>query len=57
MANDESITTTSEHSELFNPSDEVVNQANIRDYDALYKKSIEDREGFCAYKDCCAMPG
>ena len=48
MANDDSITTTSEKSELFNPTDEVVNQANIKDYDALYKRSIEDREGFWA---------
>jgi len=28
------------------PSKDVIKNANIREYDALYKKSIEDREGF-----------
>ncbi|RMH61481.1 MAG: acetate--CoA ligase [Calditrichaeota bacterium] len=34
--------------EVYYPSDEVVKQANVPDYDTLYKRSIEDREGFWA---------
>ena len=34
--------------EVYYPSEEVVKQANVPDYDTLYKKSIEDREGFWA---------
>lgn len=34
--------------EVFYPSDEVVKQANVKDFDTLYKKSIDDREGFWA---------
>ncbi len=34
--------------EVYYPSEEVVKQANVPDYDALYQKSIEDREGFWA---------
>lgn len=34
--------------EFINPSKEVVKQAIIKDYDRIYKKSIEDREGFWA---------
>ncbi len=34
--------------EVFYPSDEIVEQANIKDYDSVYKRSIEDREGFWA---------
>ncbi len=34
--------------EVYYPSAEVVKQANVPDYDSLYKKSIEDREGFWA---------
>lgn len=33
---------------LIHPSKEVIKQANIRDYDTLYRRSIEDREGFWA---------
>ena len=33
---------------LIYPSDEVVAQANIQDYDSLYQRSISDREGFWA---------
>ncbi len=35
-------------SEFFYPSEEVKSQANVKDYDSLYKRSIEDREGFWA---------
>ncbi|RMD93520.1 MAG: acetyl-coenzyme A synthetase, partial [Calditrichaeota bacterium] len=35
-------------SEIYYPSKEVVEQANVKEYDALYKRSIEDREGFWA---------
>ncbi len=34
--------------EVFYPSQEVIKQANVPDYDTLYKRSIEDREGFWA---------
>lgn len=34
--------------EVFYPSQEVIDQANVKEYDALYKKSIEDPEGFWA---------
>lgn len=33
---------------LYYPSDSVKEQANIKDFDSLYKRSIEDREGFWA---------
>ncbi|MEX0927774.1 MAG: AMP-binding protein, partial [Balneolales bacterium] len=35
-------------SEMFHPSKEVVKNAHIKDYDKVYKRSIEDREGFWA---------
>ena len=34
--------------EVFFPSEEVVKNANVQDYDAWYKQSIEDPEGFWA---------
>ena len=34
--------------EVYYPSAEVVKQANVPDYETLYKKSITDREGFWA---------
>ncbi len=34
--------------EMFYPSDDVIKRANIKDYDSLYKRSIEDREAFWA---------
>ena len=36
------------NSELFYPSQEVIDQANVSDYEALYNYSVEDREGFWA---------
>ena len=33
-------------SELVYPSDEVISQANVKEYDELYKYSIENREAF-----------
>ena len=38
----------SEEEKFILPSAEVVANATIKDYDALYKRSIEDREGFWA---------
>jgi len=35
-------------SEIFHPSPETVQAANVPEYDELYKRSIEDREGFWA---------
>jgi acetyl-CoA synthetase len=35
-------------SNLYYPSEEIVKNAHVKDYDALYKRSIEDREGFWA---------
>ena len=34
--------------ELYHPSDEVLKNAHIKDYDSLYKKSILERESFWA---------
>lgn len=34
--------------EFFYPSEEVVKQANIQDYESVYKRSVEDPEGFWA---------
>lgn len=34
--------------EVFFPSEDVVKNANVQDYDAWYKQSIEDPEGFWA---------
>jgi acetyl-CoA synthetase len=33
---------------IFNPSEEVLKNANVKDYDSVYKKSIENREAFWA---------
>ena len=40
--------TPNQNGELFQPTEEVVANANIKEYDSLYKRSIEDREGFWA---------
>jgi acetyl-CoA synthetase len=40
-----------EHNEdekFYYPSKEIVRHANVKDYESLYRKSIEDREGFWA---------
>jgi len=34
--------------DLYYPSQEIIDNANVQDYDGLYKRSIEDREGFWA---------
>ncbi len=34
--------------EVFYPSPEIVAQANVKDYDSLYERSIKDRESFWA---------
>ena len=34
--------------DVYFPSEEVVKQANVPEYEGLYQKSIEDREGFWA---------
>lgn len=34
--------------DVYYPSDEVVKQANVQDYDSLYKRSVEEREDFWA---------
>ncbi len=34
--------------EMFYPSEEVLKNANVKDYESIYKRSIEDREGFWA---------
>ncbi|GAA5216786.1 acetate--CoA ligase [Corallincola platygyrae] len=38
----------SDKQELYLPSESVKENATIKDYEALYKRSIEDREGFWA---------
>ncbi len=35
-------------SEVYHPSDEVLSQANVKEYEKTYKRSITDREGFWA---------
>ena len=37
-----------EQNHVYHPRQEVIDNANVKDYDALYKRSIEDREGFWA---------
>ncbi len=39
---------TNHQQEIYYPSPEVVERAHIKEYDDLYKRSIEDREGFWA---------
>ena len=34
------------NSDLYHPSSETVDAAHIKDYDAIYRRSITDREGF-----------
>ena len=34
--------------QFYYPSKEIIKRANVKDYDAMYKRSIEDREGFWA---------
>ena len=46
MENDEKKKNNS--SALYPPSDSIVKNANVKEYDKLYKRSIEDREGFWA---------
>ena len=36
----------SDQPKFYHPSEEVKAQANIQEYDEMYKRSIEDREGF-----------
>jgi acetyl-CoA synthetase len=36
------------NSDLYHPSSETVDAAHIKDYEALYRRSITDREGFWA---------
>ncbi|NOZ62104.1 MAG: acetate--CoA ligase [Calditrichaeota bacterium] len=33
-------------SEIYNPHEEIVKNANVKEYEKLYQRSIEDREGF-----------
>jgi len=35
-------------SEIFFPAEEIVKNANVKEYDKMYQRSIEDREGFWA---------
>ena len=34
--------------DVYYPSNDIINQANIREFDKLYQMSIDDREGFWA---------
>ena len=34
--------------EIYNPSSNVIETANVKEYEKMYKRSIEDREGFWA---------
>ena len=37
-----------EQDNFYYPSKEITRHANVREYEALYEKSIGDREGFWA---------
>jgi acetyl-CoA synthetase len=37
-----------EQDKFYQPSKEIIRHANVKDYEGLYRKSIEDREGFWA---------
>ncbi|KAA3612484.1 MAG: acetate--CoA ligase [Calditrichaeota bacterium] len=43
MSNEKNRTTDAD---LYYPSQQVIDKATVKEYDELYKKSIEDREGF-----------
>ncbi|MGD9897681.1 MAG: acetate--CoA ligase [Calditrichaceae bacterium] len=47
MSNDQKSKNNSNDG-FFHPSSEVIEQAHIKDYESIYKRSIEDREGFWA---------
>ncbi|MCJ7660459.1 MAG: acetate--CoA ligase [Anaerolineales bacterium] len=40
------INTNQPESEIFNPSQEIVSNANIKDYDSIYQRSLADPQGF-----------
>ena len=42
------INSNQPESEIFNPSQEIVSNANIQDYDSVYQRSIADPQGFWA---------
>lgn len=44
----ESTKNSAMNSDLYHPSSETVDAAHIKDYEALYRRSITDREGFWA---------
>ncbi|MFQ5604302.1 MAG: acetate--CoA ligase [bacterium] len=48
MANKANNKSKANNAEVFKPSEQVKKSAYIKDYDALYQRSIEDREGFWA---------
>ncbi len=47
MSNDQKSKNNSNDG-FFHPSPETIEQAHIKDYESIYKRSIEDREGFWA---------
>lgn len=46
MAAENGTKTVATGSEMFDPSPEVIDYANVKEYDTLYKYSIENREAF-----------
>ncbi len=48
MTDASSTNLTAIDSEIFEPPPQIVEAANVKEYDELYKRSIEDREGFWA---------
>ncbi len=48
MTDAQTTKTPAMESEIFYPPEELVKAANIKEYDALYQRSITDREGFWA---------
>lgn len=48
MSNSAANETATANGDFYYPSDEIVANAHIKDYDAVYKRSIEDPEGFWA---------
>ena len=48
MARNNKNKSPQQEKEIYYPSQEVIDRAHIKEYDSLYKRSIEDREGFWA---------
>jgi acetyl-CoA synthetase len=48
MARTENSKSVTLESDIFHPGKDIVENAHVKEYESLYKRSIEDREGFWA---------